>query len=123
MSLPVTPNTTCDIYRASGGPPAAPDVAGVVCYLEGSYERRMATGQGDGGALRFTHVMLVPLETDIRDGYDAGSGGTTDFVYVPDKNGTPLVVRFVERKLRGTANDHKKVYLDRKLPSWPSSDL
>ena len=29
MALPITGNTTCDVYRSTNSPPAAPDVAGV----------------------------------------------------------------------------------------------
>jgi hypothetical protein len=123
MALPVPPNTTCDVYHGGGAPPTPPDVSGVVCHLEADFRRRNETGEGDGVTWRFTHVMLVPLEADIRDSYDSGSGGTTDWVYVPDQSGTPFVVRFVERRNRGTAADHKRVYLDRKIALWPTSEI
>jgi hypothetical protein len=29
----------------------------------------------------------------------------------------------VERRCRGTATDHKKVYLSRYLPTWPTNNL
>jgi hypothetical protein len=44
-------------------------------------------------------------------------------VYLPDKNGTAFRVMFVERVNRGLASDHKRVYLDRLLPTWPTNDL
>jgi hypothetical protein len=124
MALPQQPNTTCDIYRSGNSPPAAPDVAGVACYLDGSYQRRLDVGEADSAALRFTHILRCALETDVRDAYDLGTiGATFDTVYVPDQNGTAFKVVFVERVGYGTPNDHKRVYLDRDAPSWPTSYL
>src|SRR5436305_1605857 len=125
MSLPFASNTTCDIYRAGNEPPNAPDVAGVQCYLVGDFFRRTESGEGDAAGGRYTHTLLVPLATDIRDDYDAGTFGTgNDSVYVPDKNGTAFYVRFVEVKSRGTPAAHKKVYLDRRqVTGWPTSNL
>ncbi|HXG12263.1 MAG TPA: hypothetical protein VNK04_21085 [Gemmataceae bacterium] len=124
MALPLPPNTTCDIYHGPNAPPAAPDIAGEPCHLSarfGEYGSR----QGAGDQWRYTHVLAVGPTTDVRDEYDAGDAGTTvpDTVYVPDKDGTPFVVVFVERVGRGTAQDHKRVYLDRKQPTWPTNEL
>jgi hypothetical protein len=49
--------------------------------------------------------------------------GNNDKVYVPDKNGTSFVVRFVERRGQGTSADHKRVYLDREAVTWPTTEL
>ena len=92
MSLPLPGNTTCDVYRFGNAPPATPDVAGVVCHLSADYERRMETGESEVAAVRYTHVLLVDLQADLRSGtgsaYTAPLNGDT--VYVPDRNGTPL---------------------------------
>jgi hypothetical protein len=107
MAVPHT-NTTCDIYRFGNSPPAAPDVAGVRCYLAPLGESTLTTHN-------YTHALLVPPDTDIRDSYlpstFEGSGG--DRVYVPDRNGTLFKVVLVRRKGRGTAVDHKYVLVTR----------
>jgi len=124
MPLPIPPNTTCDIYRDGNSPPAAPDVAGVPCYLVADYGRHTESGEGDPMEFRFTHTMLVTLDTDIRDGYTIGAQtGTQNSVWIPDQNGTQFYVRFVEVKARGTPGAHKKVYLDRLLPTWPTDNI
>jgi hypothetical protein len=126
-NLPIAANTTCDIYRSGNSPPAAPDVAGVAIYLTGNYERRMETGEGETvSAWRYTHVAAIPDATDVRDGTTAffnNAPAFQDTIYVPDKNGTAFIVRWVERKNRGSALAHKRVYLDRKAPTWPTSNL
>jgi hypothetical protein len=105
-------------------PPAAPSVAAVPCCLTASYHKALEKGEGDGATLRFTHVLLVNVSVDIRDNYNLGGVGFfADSVYVPDQNGTRFTVIFVERKLRGTAADHKKVYLARKVPTYPTTNL
>jgi hypothetical protein len=117
MALPLTANTTCDIYRAGNAPPAAPDVAGVRCHLRAAYGKGLEEGEGDPLNLRFTHLLFVDLAADVRDAYDAGRvGATADTVYTPDSTGTALRVVFVERRGRGSPGDHKKVYLSRTGP-------
>jgi hypothetical protein len=124
MAIPLAPNTTCDIYRTGHAPPAAPDVAAVRCRLGADYGAGLEHGEGDSPDLKFTHTLLVDVATDVRDGYDAGTvGGTADTVYVPDKTGTAWTVVFVERRQRGTPQDHLKVYLVRRQPSYPTQEL
>ncbi len=126
MALPVTPNTTCDIYRAGNNPPAAPDVAGVRCNLKPDWRGGMEAGDRAGltAASVWTHIMEVETSVDIRDNY-AGALATnlSDHVWVPDKNGTKFIVVFIERVGRGTAFDYKRAYLDRQAPTWPSDNL
>lgn len=123
--LPLAPNTTCDIYRVGNAPPNPPDVAGVPCYLTpAGYDRFLETGEGEAADLRYTHVLLVALETDVRDDVAHMVGtGAYDSVWVPSQAGTQFFVVFVERVGRGTALDHRRVYLSRKLPTWPSNEL
>ena len=128
MPLPQPANTTCDIYRQTNTPPAAPNVAGVACHLSSDFIRRLNTNEaGPETDFVFTHVMLVDLATDVRDGFNfwayLASPDGPDHVYVPDKDGTPFRVVFVERHGRGTANDHKRVYLDREIPNWPTDHI
>jgi hypothetical protein len=122
MALPYS-NTTCDIYRASNGPPAAPDVAGVKCALEPRGQSVLTTGT-------YTHVLLVGPTVDVRDGFISGSFSPNptqaDSVYVPDRNGVKYVVVLVRRKGRGTALDHKQVLLERVSSgsvNWPTDDV
>src|SRR5690242_4039234 len=125
MSLPVAANTTCDIYRVGKSPPAAPDVPGVPCFLRPDW--RAGQDNGDRAAvpnsLTWTHVLLVDVSVDIRDRYLGALGDAPqDSVYVPDQNGTQFFVTFVERIGRGTSLDHKRVYLDRATPTWPTDE-
>lgn len=126
MALPIQANTTCDVYRTGTAPPAAPAVAGVSCYLQP--DCRAGQDQGDRpmipAALVWTHVLLVDTSVDLRDGYLGGlSFGNQDTVYVPNQNGTPFRVIFIERVHRGRSEDHKRVYLDRQTPTWPTNEL
>jgi hypothetical protein len=69
-------------------------------------------------------VLLVDAAVDVRDGYAGAQGfNALDDVYIPDQNGTKFRVVFVERVHRGLPTDHKCVYLDRQLPTWPTNDL
>jgi hypothetical protein len=126
MPFTIETNTTLDIYRSGNAPPAAPDVAGVKGLLVPAYEdaRGHVSVVTSGVADRWTHVLLVDVSTDIRDGYSFSNiGSSFDTIYIPDKNGTPFRVRMVVRCFRGKRNDQKRVYLDRGTPVWPSSDL
>src|SRR5947209_5377822 len=114
MAIPLLPNTTCDVYRTGNSPPAAPDVAGVRLFLRGNYAEGLEHGEGDAITFKYTDIALVNLGVDIRDDYSQGvQGGFQDNIYVPDRTGTKYKVIFVERALRGTGADHKKVYLQR----------
>jgi hypothetical protein len=121
MTLPAALlTTTCDVYRGGHAPPAAPDVAGVKCYLEEHFRNIKPGGQGTAPG-PYSHLMRVPLGTDIRD-----SGGTgPDKVWVPDQNGTSFQVIWIARSARGTPLDHKVVYLlrDSGNVSWPTDNL
>lgn len=117
-------NTTCDIYRFGNAPPAAPDVAGVPCSLFPRITDVPFSKFTAGKA--WTHTLLLPFETDIRDGYDGlqFQAGTEDVAYIPDKNGTPFGVRFVDVIGRGTSNKEKRAMVDRRPPpSWPTNEL
>lgn len=125
MSLPVPANTTCDIYRQGNSPPAAPDVAGVAIYLKPDFRAGMEAGEGEGNKMQWTHTAVCNTGVDVRDRYDAapGFGGAGDDIFVPDQNGTRFLVMFVERRQRGTAQDHKLAYLRRWVPTWPTKEL
>jgi hypothetical protein len=119
MALPAIPNVTCDIYRSGSSPPAAPDVAGVSAVLSSSYRRRKRAGDALSITSRFTHVLLVDVGVDVRDGWtDFTAAANGDTVYIPDKDGNSYRVIFVERARRGLATDHKRVYLHRDAPDW-----
>lgn len=140
MALPLTANTTCDIYRNANAPPAAPDVAGVSIFLSPDWatSHRGAAVSAAQTASRWTHVALMPPTTDVRDAYDPGGAGAPppgsfgydnylgngqDHIWIPDQNGTRFDVIFVERIGLGTATDAKRVYLQRQRPTWPSNNL
>ena len=126
MSLPVPPNTTCDIYRAGTSPPlSSPAVAGVPCYLKSDWRGGQEAGdRTNSDADTWTHVMLIDVGVDIRDGYTGlQNQSQQDSVYIPDQNGTRFHVVFIEFVQRGTPNEHKRVYLDRQAPTWPTNEL
>lgn len=123
--MPLPPNVTCDIYRGNNSPPAAPDVAGVAGHLLADYAGGLEHGEGEPAPWRYTHLLLVERTVDVRDNYAASDAGpaVADLVYIPDRTGTPFRVAFVERRLRGTPQDHKRVYLQRLSPNWPTNQL
>lgn len=128
MSLPFSATHTCDIYRGTTSPPAAPDVAGVPCVIRPNFVAGQEAGDRGGGAtaLTWTHLLLVALDTDIRDGYTADSAfdiTAADHVFVPDQTGQECTVRFVEVVGKGTPTAHKRAYIDRRRATYPMSDL
>jgi len=124
MALPIQTNTTCDIYRTGTTPPAAPAVAGVACLLLPDWSRGQEAGDRASASLSWTHVMLIAPSVDIRDMYIGQAAMTMqDSVYVPDQNGTRFSVVFIELVQRGTPNEHKRIYLDRQAPTWPTNEL
>ena len=126
MSLPVAPNTTCDIYHiGTPGPPMSPSIAGVPCFLKGDWRGGQEAGdRANSNADTWTHVMLVDASVDIRDGYTGLQNQMMqDNIYIPDKTGTRFIVIFVERVQHGTPLEHKRVFLDRQTPGWPTSEI
>jgi hypothetical protein len=126
---PYPTNTTCDIYRSGNAPPAAPDVAAVAIALSPDFANAHGVQTTTSTTLRWTHILLCALTTDIRDAF-AGGGPTAesfnanpDTVYVPDKNGTPFKVIYVERVGRQANNDYLRVYVQRQTPNWPTNQL
>ena len=126
MALPIAPNVTFDIYRAGVTPPADPAVAGVVGHLTCDFRGGQEGGDRLTNSLCWTHIVLIDASIDIRDPY-VGQGGYyssyQDCIYIPDQNGTRFGVVFVERLHRGTPHEHKRVYLDRMTPNWPTNEL
>ena len=124
MSLPYAPNNTCDVYHTPNVPPAAPDVAGVNIYLKPDWVRGQEAGDRGANTLSWTHIMLAETGVDLRDYYgSAAAGAPQDFVYIPDQNGTRFQVTFIERVAVGTPLEHKRVYLDRVTPNWPTNNI
>ena len=124
MALPIPANTLCDVFRAGTGPPAAPAIKAVPGFVQGDWRGGQEAGDRNVNALAWTHVMLVDIGIDIRDAYTGHcTAAMQDTIYIPDENGTGFVVVFIELLQRGTAHEHKRVFLDRKTPTWPSNDL
>ncbi len=109
MSLTAT-NTTCDIYRSTNAPPLPPDVPAVACYLKPAGGSTLTTSF-------FTHVLLAPPGTDVRDDFTYGqppsAGPDSDKVYIPDSNGVRYTVVLIRRVGQGTALEHMEVLLQR----------
>lgn len=117
----MTANTICDLYHFGNNPPAPPDRAALPIWLHGDYGRyRMETGESQNSTLRYTHLALMPAGTDVRDGFADGlTGGIHDSLYVPDRSGTRFDVVFVEKQADGS----RRVYLNRRLPPWPTNEV
>jgi hypothetical protein len=114
-------NDTCDIYHVGNSPPSAPDVAGVPIYLI----PRFTNIKGSYGTLfTYTHIAYFPLTADIRDDYDAGTGGSNyDWFYIPDKNGIIFTVQLVTRRRLAGAGDFKEVLCSRTaVPIYPTTE-
>jgi hypothetical protein len=109
MSTPLGYNDTCDIYHPPNTPPAGPDVAGVKCFI---YPRFTNIHANFAGLFNYTHVLLMPLGTDVRDSYPTGGSG--DNLYIPQyQAGAGYItaqVQFVARKRVPGGNDYLEVY-------------
>lgn len=112
-------NTSCDFYVSPNAPPATPDLAAVPCCLKEDFARGSEAGEGSQ-TFRWTHVLSCAASADLRDTWPSTPANT---VHVPDKNGTPFLVVFVELVGRGTAGAYKRVFLNRQTPPWPTSEL
>ncbi len=114
---------TLAIYRFTSAPPNPPS-ATASGTLRGAFRAGLERGEGYLGGLFFTHVLIVPKATDVRDGTRLDSQspqGTQDSVYVPDQNGTKFIVLWVER-----IGSVKRVYLQRVSGvdiTWPTTYL
>jgi len=98
-------------------PPAEEGIGNVY----GTFYTRVESGEGDTAAGHFTHILLVPESADIRDDYDEGTPGANyDTVGLGGTDRTLFVVRFVELFKDEDGEVRKRVYLDRKLPTWPT---
>lgn len=123
MPLPIAANVRFAIYRATDPPPADPAATDVPGYLEGAYDEGLEKAESLP-AFRYTHLLLVDGDVDLRDDFRTfGVSDDRDVIYIPDASGTPFEVVFVERPFRGGAIDVRRVFLNRRLPPWPTSDL
>jgi hypothetical protein len=132
MGLPLPSNVTVDVYRNSN--PASPVPGGMpaVPGVPGNLIPRMATGRyGSALWLKWTHLLLLPAGTDVRDAYNsqldpARNNNAADTVVVTDSNGNrvPYYVAFVEEAFRGSPFALIRVYLDRFQPQqWPTDGI
>jgi hypothetical protein len=112
-------NTTCDIYHSGNTPPAAADVAGVPCTLVARFREGGEASEGDS-TFRWTHILFVGKDIDIRDNYPDAPDSR---VYVPDKDSTGFDIVFVELVNRGDPTEYKRIFLDRRDPTWPTNQL
>ena len=134
MSLPLPPNVSVDVFRtanpASPYPGGSPAVAGARGYLKPAE----ANGRfGSAAWLKWTHVLFLPPDTDIRDAYNsqldpARTNSNADTVILQDTTisgrKTAYYVVFVEVVARGGPQHHIRAYLDRFAPSaWPTDSL
>jgi hypothetical protein len=91
----------------------------VPCSLVARFREGGVASEGDS-TFRWTHILFVGKDIDIRDNYPDAPDSR---VYVPDKGGTGFDIVFVELVNRGDPTEHKRVYLDRHDPTWPTNQL
>jgi hypothetical protein len=113
--------TTCDIVHSGGGP----NVLNVPIKLFSSYSLCGLNGYYNGP---WTHIILLPAGTDIRDEYDAGAQpGGQDTVYVPSGAGasrTPFLVSFVTNySPTPAAAGMIKAFVNRGLVPWTATKV
>ncbi len=134
MSQLVPNNVSVDIYRTAN--PTSPYTLGTLSASGVNGFLKPAARDGRFGAaswLKWTHVLLLPPTTDVRDAYnsqlDPSRDNTlADTIIVHDST-TPTTtsafyVVFVEQAARGTAAATLRVYLDRFQPNtWPTDAL
>ena len=118
MSLPMPANVTCDIYHGGNTPPGPPDVAGAAAYLEEDFSNLKPH---DESVVCLVAPARLEATVDVRDNYNGVSAGSA--LFVPNQTGTKFQVQAVARVGRGTALDHKIVYLLRSVVTWPSDDV
>jgi hypothetical protein len=125
MAIPVAANATFDLFHLGSLPPlGSPAATGVAGFLKSDWRGGQEAGDRNNDALTWTHIMLVDISVDIRDGYVGASVfSPQDAVYIPDQHGTRFNVIFIELVQQGTAQEHKRVYLDRTTPTWPTNDI
>lgn len=115
-------NTTFVIYRSGNSPPTSPDVTATDGALIARFWSGSEASEGDQD-FRWTHVLEVNDDVDLRDDWPNDPPTNHDVVYVPDENGTAFEVIFVELIHRGEPEQFKRVYLNRQAPTWPTNEL
>jgi hypothetical protein len=124
MPLPIPANTTCDIYRNGHSPPAAPDVAGVAIALQHAAHNTKVnykTTPSVSLSEAYDYLAYVPKGTDIRD--NANGTGNGDTIYVPNQNGTPFLVVWVERLTTMAGDVLCAYFLRQAVPVYPTDNL
>src|SRR5260370_882963 len=124
--LPIPSNVSVDIYRMANPNNPLPTGSPAVPGVQGFLKPVLQTGRyGSAQYLKWTHILILPPNTDIRDAYNtqldpARNNTQGDTVVLTDSGGvnkTPFFVVFVELAFRGTPLAQIRVYLDRFQPS------
>lgn len=127
--LPVPANVVVDIYRGANPASPLPSGTAAVPQVPGNLTPRMTSGRyGSASWLKWTHLLVLPAGTDVRDAYNsqldpARNNNAADTVVMTDSAGNrvPYYVVFVEEALRGTTLVQIRAYLDRfQPPIWPT---
>jgi hypothetical protein len=132
MALMIPTNVTVSIYAGSSA--AAPYSLGTLrSTVRGYLKPRVQDGRlGSALWLKWTHWLLLPPGTDVRDAYNsqldpARNNARGDTVILLDSGGvkqTAFYVAFVEVVSRGTPASYVRAYLDRFQPqTWPTDAL
>jgi hypothetical protein len=132
MALLVPPNVTVSIYAGSNA--ATPYTLGALRSTVRAYLMPKVQDGRFGSALwlKWTHHLLLPPGTDIRDAYNsqldpARNNAKGDTVILLDSGGvkqTAFYVAFVEVLSRGNLAQYVRTYLDRFQPqTWPTDAL
>jgi hypothetical protein len=118
-------NDTCDVYRSGQGPGGVPAVAGVKIYVV----PRFRNIKGNfAGLFAYTHVLYVPLNTDIRDGWNGFAAIGGDTLFLPNGGTTTwrlkLIVQFVcrRRASKQGQSDFLEVYCQSSQANYPTPE-
>jgi hypothetical protein len=103
LGLMPPPNDTCDIYRSNVTPPGPAAETGVKVFIKPNFINIKPASPD----FSYTHVICLPLSTDVRD--DWPSGLTGDSLYVPDDNSNIFFVERVRIDKAG-GNDFLRAY-------------
>lgn len=118
--LPFPANDTCDIYRNGSSPPSAPAVAGVGIHVVPRFRNIKGSF---AGLFHYTHVIYLPLGTDVRDSWNGAPGPAGDKLYIADKNsGFYVVVQLVARRRLGSGYDYLEAYCHTGSITYPTDE-
>lgn len=103
-------NTTFDLYVPPNWLPGVPDFVALNGRLSDRFRTGSQLSQREGDFTLWNALLEVASDCPLRDGWPSGP---FQYLFVPDKNGVPYRVRFVELVRPGRGAPFKRAYLER----------